>query len=67
MRKKTFFVIGRMFYEVKNEDTMISYKKVQIQQVKRENMEYKQLRKIYNENRFLLFKLYDKWIVKEKD
>jgi hypothetical protein len=66
VRKKTFFMIGHRLYDAKNK-TAITIKEVQVARARRESKEYKQLRRKFNEDRFDIINVFDKWIIKEKE
>ena len=64
-RARTFFIIDDLVFETDKPE--ITLKKIIVTQVKFENEEYKELRKIFSEDFYHFEKSLDGWIVYEKE
>ncbi|MEH7547516.1 MULTISPECIES: hypothetical protein [Bacillaceae] len=64
-RKKTFFIIDNLIFEVQKPE--ITVEKIKVAQVKYENEEYKVLREKFNEDFFNIERKRDGWFITEKD
>jgi hypothetical protein len=64
-RKRTFFIIEDLAFEVKKPE--ITLKKIKVTQVKIENEEYKELRRKFDENIFHIEKYPEGWFITEKE
>lgn len=64
-RKRTFFLINDLIFEVNKPE--ITLKKIRVTEVKFENEEYKVLRKKFNEDLFNIVKSPQGWLIIEKE